>query len=214
MKGRCFTSEEAQLLQEIIRNRRDVRGNRFLRKPIAADVLNTILRAGIEAPSVGYSQPWEFVIVRDRGIREQIKQSYNISNELGADHFSGEKRAQYQSLKLEGILESDLNIAVFYHGSNQPVLGQVTMPEMGRYSVVCAVQNMWLMARSLNVGMGWVSILDPIQVKRILSAPDDRELIAYLCLGYVDEFYQQPELLQRHWALQKSLNSVIVQERY
>ena len=95
-----------------------------------------------------------------------------------------------------------------------PVLGQTSMPDMGRFSVVCAVQNMWLMARSLNIGMGWVSILNPEDVKSILNAPQDRELIAYLCIGYVDKFYDKPELEIRKWEARKNAEQVIIKEQY
>ena len=102
--------------------------------------------------------------------------------------FPESKRQQYSELKLEGILKTPVNIAVFYKPSDEVVLGQMSMVEMGEYSVVCAVQNMWLTSRALNVGMGWVSILDPQKIKEILNVPQQNKLIAYLCLGYVDKF--------------------------
>jgi 5,6-dimethylbenzimidazole synthase len=131
-----------------------------------------------------------------------------------AGKFEAGKLEQYEQLKLEGIIETPLNIAVFYNPEKGPVLGQTSMPEMGRYSVVCAVQNMWLKARSLNIGMGWVSILDPEKVKSILNAPAERELIAYLCVGKVDKFYDQPELEMLQWQQRKKSEQVVLSERF
>jgi len=209
MKGRRFNSQEASLLQEIMLQRRDVRGNRFHSDPLPDRAVQQILDAALSAPSVGFSQPWEFILVRDRLRRQAVHDSFTAENSKAADQFSGAKSLLYQRLKLEGIIESPLNIAVFYRPSGLPVLGQSSMDEVGRYSVVCAIQNMWLMARSLNIGMGWVSILDPGEVKRILEVPPDRDLVGYLCLGYVDEFYDEPELERLQWERRKSMQSVV-----
>ena len=189
-----FTTDEIQTLEQIIVSRRDVRGNRFLDKEIEQSHLDKILFAGINAPSVGFSQPWEFVVVKDLEIRNKIKESFLEENQKAKQLFKEEKLDAYTKLKLEGITESALNIAVFYKPSHSPVLGQTTMKEAGVYSVVCAIQNMWLMARALEIGLGWVSIIDPEKVKTILNAPEDRQLIGYLCLGHVDKFYENPEL--------------------
>lgn len=212
MKGRRFTPEEAGLLQDIILNRRDVRGNRFHRDPIPEHAVEQILEAAVNAPSVGFSQPWEFVLVRDTSRRQAIRDSFYQENCKAVDLFSGPRAELYQSLKLEGIVESPLNIAVFYKPPEQAVLGQTSMEEVGRYSVVCAIQNMWLMARTLNIGMGWVSILDPEEVKKVLQVPADRELVGYLCLGYVDEFYDAPELERLQWERRRAMQSLVHNE--
>ena len=209
-----FSKEEAQLLEQIMRSRRDVRGNRFIDKPISKEVIDQILDAGISAPSVGFSQPWEFVLINDLELRNKVKTSFFEENEKAKELFEGEKLDAYSRLKLEGITESALNIAVFYKPSHHPVLGQTAMEEAGVYSVVCAIQNMWLMARALNVGLGWVSILDPNKVKKVLNAPANRQLIGYLCLGYVDVFYENPELERLKWAKRKSKNDVVIQNKY
>jgi 5,6-dimethylbenzimidazole synthase len=214
MIGRQFTANEAGILQEILQHRRDVRGNRFHSEPLSEQQIESILLAGVNAPSVGFSQPWEFVLVSDQHRRRQIRDSFHQENSKASALFHGKQANQYQQLKLEGIVESALNIAVFYRPSAQPVLGQTSMEEVGRYSVVCAIQNMWLMARSLNIGMGWVSILDPKQVQQILEVPQDRELVGYLCLGYVDEFYTEPELERMQWEKRKSLDSLVHREKF
>jgi len=213
-QNRQFDSSESDVLNQILNARRDVRGNRFLSTPIPQAELEKIFSAALSAPSVGFSQPWEFVTIEDIAIRQKVAKSFTLENKKAAALFEAEKLDQYQQLKLEGILQSPLNIAVFYNPQKGPVLGQTSMPDMGRYSVVCAIQNMWLMARSLNIGMGWVSILDPEQVKNIIKAPQDRELIAYLCLGYVDKFYDKPELETLEWQTRKKTEQVILKESY
>ncbi|MCL5129211.1 5,6-dimethylbenzimidazole synthase [Algibacter sp. L4_22] len=209
-----FTPEHIETLEQIILARRDVRGNRFINKSIAKADLDKILFAGVNAPSVGFSQPWEFVIIKDLEIRNKVKDSFFEENEKAKTLFEGNKIDAYTQLKLEGIVESALNIAVFYKPSEHPVLGQTAMKEAGVYSVVCAIQNMWLMARALDIGLGWVSILNPDTIKTILKAPKDRQLIGYLCLGHVDEFYENPELERLQWGKRKNINDVVIKESY
>lgn len=213
-KNKQFSHDESDLLHHIMTARRDVRGNRFLPTQIPQDKLDKILEAALCAPSVGFSQPWEFVIITDNQVRQSIANSFYVENEKATKLFDGDKSKKYQQLKLEGILQSPLNIAVLYNPQKGPVLGQTSMPDMGRFSVVCAVQNMWLMARSLNIGMGWVSILDPECVKKAIRAPQDRELIAYLCVGYVDKFYDKPELETLSWEKRKKTEQVILNNNY
>jgi 5,6-dimethylbenzimidazole synthase len=207
-EGRNFTKVEAEVLWDIIRQRRDVRGNRFVDKPLEADVVNRLLDAALHAPSVGFSQPWEFVLVEDRPTRERVRDSFDEANGTAKAIFAG-RGEEYARLKLEGILEAPLNIAVFYVPPAGPVLGQTSMEEVGLYSVVCAVQNMWLMARSLNVGIGWVSILDAERVRQLLAAPAGHRLVAYLCVGYTDGFYDRPELELLGWERRKEKEKVI-----
>ncbi|HXC06661.1 MAG TPA: 5,6-dimethylbenzimidazole synthase, partial [Bacteroidia bacterium] len=208
MEQRLFSKEEARLLEEIILHRRDVRGNRFKPGEVTEDVLDQILMAGLHGPSVGYSQPWEFVVIRDKQIKQEIRYSFDSENTRASVLFDQEKSEKYTQLKLEGILEAPLNVAVFYKPSKGVVLGQTSMKEVGLYSVVCAVQNMWLMARALNVGLGWVSILDPEKVKNILHAPAENQLVAYLCMGYVHEFLDKPELEILEWEKRKELDQI------
>jgi 5,6-dimethylbenzimidazole synthase len=212
--GKIFTAQEAALLEEFILNRRDVRGNRFLDKAVEDEILEKLIFVAMNAPSVGFSQPWEFVIVKDPVIKAQIKESFGEENEKASHQFSDEKQQEYIRLKLEGIIEAPVNIAVFYKASAGPVLGQTSMEEAGLYSVVCAIQNMWLMARALNIGMGWVSILDPDKVKKILHAPAANKLVAYLCIGYVDRFYTQPELEVLQWEKRKEKETVVFFDSY
>lgn len=195
-------------MQDIILQRRDVRGNRFVDRPIEPGKIEQIITAGLHAPSVGFSQPWEFVVITDKDVRRQIRGSFDEANAEAVGVFADRDR-EYCRLKLEGILESPVNIAVFYQPSPGPVLGQTAMPEVGLYSVVCAVQNMWLMARALNIGLGWVSILDPEKVRVLTGASATAKLVAYLCVGYTDGFYAQPELELLQWEKRKERDAVV-----
>lgn len=214
MKNKKFTAQEQNTLQEIMRQRRDVRGNHFLDIPLEDDVLQKIIDVVEISPSVGFSQPWEFVIIRNQQTKQAVADVFADENTAAKKQFPESKRQQYSELKLEGILKTPVNIAVFYKPSDEVVLGQTSMAEMGEYSVVCAVQNMWLMSRALNVGMGWVSILDPQKIKEILNVPQQNKLIAYLCLGYVDEFVETPELEQLKWDTRVPLDQVLHHEQY
>jgi 5,6-dimethylbenzimidazole synthase len=213
LNGRVFTSQEADILREIILHRRDVRGGRFIDKPLGQEEIDQLLNAALHAPSVGFSQPWEFVLITDKSIRQQVKESFDEVNAAAQPAFTG-RTEQYAQLKLEGILEAALNIAVFYKPSAGPVLGQTYMKEAGVYSVVCAIQNMWLMSRALNIGLGWVSILDPEKVSLILNAPPGNRLVAYLCVGYTDGFYSRPELEILQWEQRRQREAVIRYESY
>lgn len=209
MKGKQFTSQEQQTLQSIMSHRRDVRGNRFTQQALSNESIEKIVQAGVLAPSVGFSQPWRFLVIRKAETKAKVAQHFELENQQAQAQFADEKQASYAALKLEGILEAPVNIAVYYMPPQEPVLGQTSMPEMGEYSVVCAVQNMWLMARSMNIGVGWVSILQPQSVDCIVGAPNAAKLVAYLCVGHVDEFYDYPELEALQWEQRKSLSSVL-----
>jgi len=207
-----FTNEQVQTLENIIRSRRDVRGNNFLNKKITDKDIEKILLSGINAPSVGYSQPWKFVIIDDEKIKDKIRQNFDIENEKAKKIFKDKEI--YKNLKLEGVKEAPINIAVFYEHPDEATIGMTSMQRMGEYSVVCAVENMWLMARALNIGLGWISILDEKKVLETLNAPKCARLIAYLALGYVDEFYKEPELKTVKWKDKKTLSECTIQNKW
>ena len=202
-----FTKDDADKLLKIIKARRDVRGNRFTSEPIEDEKLKMILEAGISAPSVGYSQPWKFIIITDTTIKNKLIQNFENENSKAKEIFKD--KALYKNLKLEGITEAPINIAVLYEPKDEDVLGMTSMKKMGEYSVVCAVQNMWLMARALNIGIGWVSILDEEKVLHTLHANKNAKLIAYLCVGYVDKFYEESELKTLGWEREKLLDECV-----
>lgn len=198
---------DAKVFLELLKSRRDVRGNDFLDKKIEQYELDMILQAAISAPSVGYSQPWKFVIIEDENIKNEIHKNFEVENEKAKKVFA--KSKLYKNLKLEGIREAPLNIAVLYEESDEAVLGMTSMKNMGEYSVVCAVQNMWLMARTLGIGLGWVSILDEQKLLASIKADKKDKLIAYLCLGYVERFKDEPELKTISWKKEKILDECV-----
>jgi len=212
--GKLFTEQDAAVLEDIIIHRRDVRGNRFLQKEVEDDILDKLLSVAVHAPSVGFSQPWEFVVIKDAAIKQQVREVFDEENNKAKELFGHEKNEYYARLKLEGITEAPVNIAVFYKPSAEPVLGQTSMKETGHYSVVCAIQNIWLMARALNIGMGWVSILAPEKIKAILNAPQQHQLVAYLCIGWVDKFLSRPELEELQWERRKEMRSVVYYDKF
>jgi len=203
-----FTASDIRCLEEIIEARRDVRGNRFIGKELDNEILDKLLKAASNAPSVGFSQPWKFVIVKDKNKREEIYQDFLKENEKAKKIFKDKEI--YSKLKLEGIKESALNIAVLYEKPNKKILGQTSQKKMGEYSVVCAIQNFWLMARAYNIGVGWVSILKPKRVKKILNIEKNHKLVAFLTVGYVDKFLDEPELLTLSWEKRKELQDIKV----
>ena len=203
-----FNKKDLKTLTNIITSRRDVRGNNFINKKISSKKLDIILHSALQAPSVGYSQPWQFIIVnKDKRdfVYSHFKKSFEKSKKKFVD------KPLYSSLKLEGIKESNINIAVYYKKSTSNTLDQTYMKRTGEYSVVCAILNMWLTARALNIGMGWVSILKPKEINKIFDI-DKKEykFIAYLCFGYTKEFYDEPELKQLKWNKKKKLKECII----
>jgi 5,6-dimethylbenzimidazole synthase len=210
-----FTEEEEQGVYKAIYTRRDVRSN-FIDKEIPEDVLLRILDAAHHAPSVGFSQPWNFIIIRDKDTRLKVKALFEQELMRSAEMLEEPKRSKYLSLKLEGIMESNVNICVTYdHSRFGPfVIGRSSIPETGIYSVCCAIQNLWLAARAEGIGVGWVSILDNNGLKKILGIPDSIIPIAYLCLGYVTHFESKPDLERVGWLPRIPLSSIIYYERW
>lgn len=203
-----FNKKDLKTLTNIIASRRDVRGNNFINKEISSKKLNTILESALHAPSVGYSQPWRFIIV-DEEKRSLVYKHFSKSYEKSKEKFKD--RPLYNNLKLEGIKESNINIAVYYKKSSNNILGQTYMKRTGEYSVVCAILNMWLTARALNIGMGWVSILKPKKINKIFDInKKEYKFIAYLCFGYTKEFYDEPELKKLNWDKEKKLKDCIL----
>ena len=203
-----FNKKDLKTLTNIIASRRDVRGNNFINKKISSKKLNIILQAALNAPSVGFSQPWKFIIV-DKDKQDLVYTHFKKSFEKSKKKFID--RPLYSSLKLEGIKESDINIAVYYKKSSSNTLGQTYMKRTGEYSVVCAILNMWLTARALNIGMGWVSILKPKKINKIFNMNKNQyKFIAYLCLGYTKEFYDEPELKKLKWNKKLKLDECLI----
>lgn len=204
-----FSATERDAVYRCIHTRRDVRGQ-FLPDPIADEVLVRLLRAAHAAPSVGFMQPWDFIVVRDRAVREKVHAAFTKATAEAAAMFPDERRAAYQRLKLEGILDSPVNVCVTCDRARtgKVVLGRTHQPEMDLFSAVCAVQNLWLAARAENIGVGWVSIAHYDDLRAALGIPADIQPIAYLCLGKVSHFYEKPELESAGWLPRLPLDQV------
>ena len=210
----AFSENEKTALYRAIFARRDCR--RFRPGPIAADVLARILNAAHHAPSVGFMQPWDFILIREPVLRERIYAAFLRATGEARELFEGKRRDLYASLKLEGIRESALNICVTCDRDRfgPVVLGKTCQPDMDLYSTVCAVENLWLAARVEGVGVGWVSIIHADELAGILSLPTNVVPIAYLCLGYVDEFPPEPELQTAGWLPRLPLGQIVRYEKW
>ena len=210
-----FTDEEKKGLYKAIYSRRDVRSH-FTSRAIKDDVLSRILNAAHHAPSVGFSQPWNFILIKDITTKKKIKDSFEEEKNRSSKLVEEPKRTKYLAFKLEGILESPINLCVTYDPSKFGpfVIGRSSIPEVGLYSVCCAIQNLWLAARTEGVGLGWVSILSNDTLKEVLELPEHVVPIAYLCLGYVDEFAQKPDLETAGWLPRLDLKDVVYFEKW
>ena len=210
-----FTESEKSGLYKAIYSRRDVR-SRFISEPIEDEKLSRILRAAHHAPSVGFSQPWNFVLIKDSGTKKRVKESFEEERDRSAQLVEEPKRSRYLSFKLEGILESPINLCVTYDPSKFGpfVIGRSSIPEAGLYSVCCAIQNLWLAARAEGIGVGWVSILSNDTLREALNLPGHVVPVAYLCLGYVDGFADRPDLETAGWLPRLGLEDVVYFERW
>ncbi|MEQ8286329.1 5,6-dimethylbenzimidazole synthase [Thalassospira sp.] len=179
--------------------RRDVR--RFRTDTIPQADINDLIKEACLAPSVGNCQPWRFVKVNDRARRKAIRDSFERANAEALNEYHGERAKLYASLKLQGMDQAPVQLAVFADEETEAGmgLGRKTMPEMLDYSAVAAVQLLWLAARVKGIGVGWVSILEPEVVGKTLDVPDHWRLIAYLCIGYPEEDHVVPELVREGW---------------
>ena len=175
-----FSEEEKRGFYKAIYSRRDVRSH-FTPKPIEDDILSKILHAAHHAPSVGFSQPWNFILIKDPETKKKIKESFEIEKDRSSQLVEEPKRSKYLSFKLEGILESPVNLCVTYDPSKFGpfVIGRTSIPEAGLYSVCCAIQNLWLSARTEGLGLGWVSILSNEVLKEVLQLPEQVIPVAY-----------------------------------
>lgn len=197
-----FDAAFAARLDTLFAWRRDVR--RFRPDPLDEATLRACLAAAHRAPSVGNSRPWRFVRVSDPARREAVIASFGQCNALAAAGYEGERAARYRALKLAGLREAPVHLAAFCDGETGTGLGlgRGTMPETLAYSVVGAVQCLWLAARARGIGVGWVSILDPCAVTEVLAVPPAWRLVAYLCLGRPQEEHPDPELERHGWQVE------------
>ncbi len=201
-------------LYEVIWARRDVR--RFRLDPVPDAVLWRILQAAHHAPSVGFMQPWNFIVVRDQGVKAHVKQAFVEENARAARRYRGQRRMLYDSLKLEGILEAPINLCVTCDRSRlgPHVLGRNSIPETDLFSTCCAIQNLWLAACAEGLGVGWVSILQLNRLRSLLGIPRQVVPVAYLCVGYPQMLLSRPELELVGWAPRLPLGELIFDDRW
>jgi len=214
-RAQGFEEGDRDAVYRAIRERRDVRKG-FLQEPLPEDVLNRLLEAAHSAPSVGLMQPWRFILIRDLMVRQAVHRIFLSANQQACATYDGERQRDYAGMKLEGILEAPQNLCIVCDSNSTQghQLGRRTMPETPVYSVVCAIQNLWLAARAEGIGVGWVSILDPHLLRGILNIPTEITPVAYLCLGYVDAFSSDPDLERSGWEKRVPLKEVLSFDRY
>ncbi len=211
----AFPEAERDAIRKVIRDRRDVR--RFRPAPVPDDVLRRLLEMAHLAPSVGFMQPWNFLVITDDALRRRVKALFEeVSAREAARIADHARRELYTRLTLEGILEAPLNLAVTCDTRRDApfVLGRGPMPETDVYSTCLAIQNLWLAARAEGVGVGWVSILDRTAVEQLLGLPDGVRLVAYLCVGYPVEFRPRPMLEEVGWKGRQPLGELVFRDRW
>jgi len=203
---------EVQAVYRAIFERRDMR--HFTGGHVPADQLRRLLQAAHHAPSVGFMQPWRFIRVGRRDLRQQISDMVEMERLVTAEAL-GERKAEFMRLKVQGIVEAAELLAVsLCDHREEHVFGRRTMPHMDLASAVCAIQNLWLAARAEGLGMGWVSLFEPAALGKLLGVPQDAEPIALLCLGPVHEFYAQPMLQDERWAQREPLAELVFDEQW
>ena len=202
-------------LYDVIHRRRDVRGQ-FTGAPIPTAVLDRVLAAAHAAPSVGLSQPWDFVVVRDRGLRERFHAHVATERDVFAATLDGDAAALYARIKIDGVLESTLSIAVTYDAERggTAVLGRHAIADAGLYSVCLAIQNLWLTATAEGLGVGWVSFYREPFVRDLLGIPAGVRPVAWLCLGPVTHLETAPDLERIGWRHRRPLAAAVHADRW
>lgn len=215
MPNDLITETEKSAVYKTIYGRRDVR-SLFTPKPIPSEILARILLAAHHAGSVGYMQPWNFLVVEDLEKREKVKAAFLKERAEAAELFDPEKKEKYLSFKLEGILEAPVNLLVTSDPTRfgPQVLGRHSMPETDVYSTCCAIQNLWLAARAENIGVGWVSIVQREALREIFNIPAHVTIVAYLCMGYVTHFPDRPDLEKAEWGKRQPLDQFVFYETW
>lgn len=207
-----FPAVEADAVYRAIRERRDMR--HFTGGAVAPDVLRRLLWAAHFAPSVGFMQPWRFIRVTRRDMRERIHALVEEERKRTAQAL-GERQDEFMRLKVQGVLDAaEVLVVSLADGRDKHVFGRRTMPMMDLASAACAIQNLWLAARVEGLGMGWVSLFEPAELALLLGLPEGAEPIAILCLGPVQGYYAQPMLEQERWACREPLEGLVFDDHW
>ncbi len=209
-----FSLPERAAVYRAIESRRDIR--QFLPDPVPDDVLERLLGAAHHAPSVGYSQPWDFVLITDPSVKQQLKVLADRERQVQKLYFENARAAHFLTLKLEGLMEAPLVMVITANmeRGGPEVLGRHTMEETTLYSVACAVENLWLAARAEGIGVGWVSLFENRHLRHALGIPAGIQPVAVLCLGYTEHFPAEPQLKTSGWAEPESLMRLVHWQRW
>lgn len=212
MNDKRYSDKDIEAIYRVIEQRRDMR--HFNNEAVDEEMLERLLRAAHFAPSVGFMQPWRFIRITDKTLRESMHELVEAERIATADAM-GEREDDFMKLKVEGLLDCAEVLVVSLMGDrDKHIFGRRTLPEMDLASVSCAIQNMWLAARAEGLGLGWVSIFDPKKLADLLNIPPDGKPVAILCIGHVDEFYDKPMLEKENWAKREQLDSVVFKNKW
>lgn len=212
MTDHAFSPEERAAVYRAIAERRDMR--HFAGGEVAPELLARLLQAAHQAPSVGLMQPWRFIRITRPELRESIHALVEAERVRTAEAL-GERSDEFMRLKVEGIRDcAELLVAALMDGREAHVFGRRTLPQMDLASLACALQNLWLAARAEGLGMGWVSLFDPLELAQLLGMPAGSQPVAVLCLGPVSEFYDKPMLVQEGWAREQALDELVFSDRW
>lgn len=212
MTDHAFSPEERAAVYRAIAERRDMR--HFAGGEVAPELLTRLLQAAHQAPSVGLMQPWRFIRITRPELRDAIHGLVEAERVRTAEAL-GERSDEFMRLKVEGIRDcAELLVAALMDGREAHVFGRRTLPQMDLASLACALQNLWLAARAEGLGMGWVSLFDPVALAELLGMPAGSQPVAVLCLGPVREFYDKPMLVQEGWAREQALDELVFSDQW
>jgi 5,6-dimethylbenzimidazole synthase len=212
MADHRFSDPEIAAVYRAIAERRDMR--HFRPDPVDPALLQRLLWAAHHAPSVGFMQPWRFIRVTSRALREQMHALVETERQATAQAL-GERQDDFMRLKVEGLLDAgEVVVVALADEREKHIFGRRTLPEMDLASVACAIQNMWLAARAEGIGLGWVSIFDPAELAALLAMPAGARPVAILCIGHVEAFYPRPMLEMEQWAERMPIDSVMAENSW